>query len=184
MRHRSTISALFLATTVVTTLAACGGPGSDAVTAAEAEAPCRTGCAHQDACNPDGTESVDACVADCVDTFAGWMREDALTELADCAAATACDASDDACLLACEPTSAHVAYEARCRAVLGGCLDATELAVRCEVTPMPSPADAGFLCYVAPAIIEEMTACFGDGAACTDAAACLDEIVGRHGIAF
>lgn len=181
MRHHTLL--LSLLSTLSLTLAACGGDslGSDAVTAAQAEDPCRTGCEHEAECSDDPAYDLEGCVDDCVADTSGWVRGDALEALADCVADQACDASESSCQSSCEPLAEHDAYETACRATFADCLDAEELEGVCSVTPSGT-SDAGMFCLVAPAIIEEMTACFDDGAACGVALECLQGVLEAHGV--
>ena len=82
MRHHTLL--LSLLSTLSLTLVACGGDslGSDPVTAAQAEDPCRTGCEHEAECSDDPAYDLEGCVDDCVADTSGWVRGDALEALA------------------------------------------------------------------------------------------------------
>jgi hypothetical protein len=177
MSLRITLLSLLLP---ITFTAACGDPDSGPITAAAAEAPCRTLCERDLACSDDGPD-VDACTAGCVDDIAGWARTDAVEGYADCVADASC--SDEEwldCLLGCEPLDAHAAYEAGCREALAGCRDPENIDELCEVTP--GPANGGLLCLITPEVVDEMTACFDGGPACEAAIDCVDEVIAAAGI--
>jgi hypothetical protein len=162
-------------------LMACGSdePRGEPVTEAEFLAHCNARCEHQIACG-DTTgpqnECVDRCLADFPDV-APWLRGDALLAVGECTFALACGADDGSCVTACEPTDAHERFEAQCREVMVACDLAEE--AECEVTP--AAGTEGFLCSVTAAVMDELTACIPDGAACSDAAACLEAVIDRVG---
>lgn len=165
----------------VTLLAACGGDASSgAVSAEDAEAYCREGCTYENTCDGD---AIEPCVTDCVSDVAGWYREDVLSDLVDCLTSQPCDATDDACFLACTPTASHERYETACRDALTACGAApADLAPICETTP-DETQEAGFLCAVAPGIMEELRQCFTDpDVSCTTYEPCLESVLDSHGI--
>ena len=177
-------TASFVVSALVTLVCtACGsdGPGTGPLTAAEAEDGCRADCEHRIACDPQPDQTVEACTADCVSDVAGWVRADAFEAIIDCTTALACDASDDACLAECVPTSAHDAYEAQCREVFAPCGSPEEVDGICEVSPNAS-TEGGLFCLVAPSIIDEMTDCIPDGTTCQAGVACINAVAESHGL--
>ncbi len=164
-------------------LAACGGDSgsTDGITAGTAETYCERGCAYELECDPAG-EPVEVCTADCLDDVVGVVREDVFIDITNCFTALSCDASDDACLQECTPTASHDAYEAACRSSLAMCdVGAADLEGICEVSPDPSNDDTGYFCVFAPAIMDELTACFDDGT-CQEQSTCLQTVLEAHGI--
>ena len=165
--------------------AACGGADTGPVTMDEAQDVCQRTCDHDHACDP--TSDVTTCVDECVADITGWVRADVIEAAADCEVALACDASDDSCFEdACEPTSAHDAYETRCRERFAECgVSGTDLDSICEVTPGGSSGtsggDVGFFCVVAPSIMDDFTACF-DEADCNAIQTCFQQVASANGI--
>lgn len=162
-------------------LAACdSGPTTTAVSAADAEAYCEVGCEHDVTCNG---EDLEICKSECVSGVAGWVREDALAELADCQAGLACTADADSCIDECTPTGAHEAYETQCRDNLAGCdVGADALDQICETTPALN-GDVGSVCLVASEIMNELTACFTDPeTGCATYQPCLSAVLEDYGV--
>ena len=164
-------------------LAACGGdsggPGTGPVDPADAADGCRRNCEHRIACG--SMQVLEECTQSCVDDT-GSFRADAFEAIIDCTTALACGVSDDSCLTECVPTAAHERYEAQCRATFTPCGTAEEVDRLCETTPAPASGDAGILCVIIPAIMDELTACMAPGTACGAALDCIDGVVTAHGI--
>ncbi len=168
---------------VLITLAGCGdsGPPTTAVTAADAEAYCEVACEHDVTCN---SEDLEVCTSECVTGAAGWLREDVLADVSVCQAELACTEDVGSCIDDnCAPTGSHEAYETVCRDNLAGCdLSADLLDEFCETTPALN-GEVGFLCAVAPEIMNELTACFTDPeTGCATYQPCLSAVLEDHGV--
>jgi hypothetical protein len=183
MRAMKTRLSFLLSSLLFSTLAACGGgPSTDAISAADAESYCRDICEHNFECDST-TDPVETCVPQCTDEVAGWAREDVVADITECEVALACDASREPCFDLCTPTSSHDSYEAACREAMGACDRAqAEIDGWCEVTP-GADGDVGIPCLFAPAIVDEMTACFSEAdASCSTYDACLEDVIASHGV--
>jgi hypothetical protein len=183
---RSTLAWSIVSVSLAVTLAAAcgGGPGTAAVTPSDAEDYCRRSCQHDVTCDPNSTQTVEQCTTDCVGELAGWARADALDAFTSCIAALECTASDDTCTrTSCSPTATHDQYETRCRELFGAC-GVTDLDALCETDPatVDGGGDAGLVCYIAPAIVEELIACMGPQANCDSALSCMLAVFDSHGI--
>jgi hypothetical protein len=159
-------------------LAGCGGGdglGSEAVTAEQAEAPCRQSCEWEIECG-DATD-LDACVDQCVDTISGWYRGDALETVIDCVTALDCEADQSPCGQEVEPLPIHEEYEEACRAGLAGCFEPDQLEATCEVSPDPGDDDIGIPRYWGSDVVEDLLACFDEHAECDPLVTCLQGVL-------
>ena len=168
-------------------LVACGlddkdeGTSTDPVDDLAASSGCRRVCEYRDACEDIG--DVDVCTQDCAASVSGWARADAFAALVECTTSLPCTAGAEQCAGACQPTTAHQQYEARCRHVLGPCLGTPEEVDRvCEVDP--GPDGAGRFCLIAPPIVAELRACLAEGVTCERGLTCVTDVLTAHGIAF
>jgi hypothetical protein len=167
---------------LVILFAACGGgPGTGPVDQSTAETYCQEDCDHQASC--DSTVDVTACVNDCVTEVVGVIREDVFADVTDCTTALACGAASDACFDDnCAPTSAHEAYESRCREAFAACdLSTEEIDGACETSPSTSASDVGYLCALTPEIMDELSACM-DEADCQAILTCEQNVAEARGI--
>jgi hypothetical protein len=185
MRPHQLLIALSLA------LAACGDsndpPGPGPVTAEDAQALCGAACEREVMCDPGGSQTVEACTADCAgDVTVGWYRGDAFEALAVCIANLACTMDESACFDRCRPLEAHERFESQCRRVFAPCgFEPLELDGMCETQLGASVAtDAGFFCLVIPSVMDELTACIPDGTACQAGIDCISGVLTRHNIDF
>lgn len=161
-------------------VAACGesGPSSRAVTAQGAESYCHDGCEFLVGCEGG---SVSDCTARCVAEVQGWMREDVLAAITECKVGLSCGESDAVCLATCEPTAAHERYESTCRASAFTCgLPVDQADQQCAVAAA-AQGDAGFVCMVAPEIVDRLTACYL--LACDAVDQCVFEVYEDAGVA-
>jgi len=157
-------------------LAACGGHGTGPVSNDVAVDYCGDICARDATCDPTTTETLEACTADCVAEVMGF-REDAFVDVASCVAAQACTATTDLCLAECTPTSAHRRWEDRCRARVVEC--GTDNPEDCTAS---GPSDAGLLCLLTPAIMDDLTACMDQE--CTAIDECYTAVLDAAGVDF
>jgi hypothetical protein len=146
-----------------------GGGPTAAVTIASAEASCRTGCEHDASCGI--STDVNQCTMDCQNQFAGWMRQDALDQLADCSQQLACGDSNT-CIDQIMPLPIHTQYETACRAALA-C--EPDVDARCEVDAPPAGSTETLIRFIAPEIVMDMIDCF-TGSDCAGAATCVESI--------
>jgi hypothetical protein len=168
---------------ILALLAACGGGGlgSEAVTAEEAEGPCRDSCAWELDCGQ--ATDLDACIDQCVETVSGWYRGDALETLIDCVTAQGCDADEAACALEIEPLPIHEEYEAACRDGLAGCFEPAQVEVTCEASPNPDDPDddVGIPRFWGSDVVEDLLVCFDEHAACDPLVSCLQGVLTAAG---
>lgn len=170
----------FVAMALVLGAMACGGGDSTGpVSMDTAQAGCQADCQHNIDCG--STEPLADCTTDCVGDVTGVIREDVFNDIVDCNTALACGASDDACEALCEPTSAHDRYEAACRAMFATCPDTVDVNELCSVRPTGA-SDAGFFCYLTPAIVDEFTACLPSGGTCSAALSCMSGVAETRGV--
>lgn len=166
----------------IVTAAACGGDaGSGPVSQSTAQEGCQRDCQHEIDCG--STATLAECTASCVADTVGVIRTDAFTDIIDCRTALACDAPSDPCLAECQPTAAHDHWHDQCQTALAACVPAADLAALCSVTPAGT-GDAGYLCLVTPAIMDELTACIPTGVACEQAMTCLQNVATAHHLDF
>jgi hypothetical protein len=172
-------------TAIVIMGAACGGGGSGGnggtgpISAAGAMEVCETICQHDVECTPDG-QPLDACIADCVgDLGGGGYRTDAANAIADCFAGLACTADEEQCLAECTPTSAHEAYETKCRAKFAECGGMGSADPACETTPNAT-TEVGEACLFTPAVVDALAACFDEP--CTGLDACFQMVTNQYGL--
>lgn len=174
------LTLLVATTTLLAT--ACGGGGggnTNAITSGAAEPYCEQGCTYTFECDPTTADPVETCVAECLDQVVGVFREDVFIDVSNCATGLDCDASDDSCFLDCEPTASHQAYETACRDALAQCdVAADDIDESCEVTPS-ADIDA-FFCALAPAIVDDLTECFGG--TCQEQADCRLAVLEANGL--
>ena len=167
---------------VVVGAIACGGNGSGPLTTRGAMEACQDLCEADAEC--DATpEPIDQCVTECMGTLGGTgYGRDAINDYVDCTVATPCpDRSESACIHACTPTSAHEAYEARCREFYMQCTGTSGPTVDavCETTPAQS-GETGLICLFAPVVMDELRACF-DGP-CPNVQTCFQDVLQRYGL--
>ena len=170
-------------TVIVIMGAACGGGGSGGgtgpISPASAMNACETICQHEVECTPDG-QTVDACITDCVgDIGGGGYRTDAVNNIADCVAGLACTDDEEQCLAECTPTSAHEAYETKCRAKYTECGGTGSPDDLCETTPNAT-TEVGQTCLFTPAVVTALAACFDQP--CTELETCFDDVATQFGL--
>ena len=158
--------------TWIIALGACGG-GSDAgpLSAAEADEGCTISCRRNLECDAQA-DPLEACVADCRDEIQ-ILRRDVFWDAIDCLRDTPCDGDESRCLT-CEPTELHLRFADRCRAQLAACLDASELAVTCEVD-YTDFEDPGVVCLLNTDIISDVMDCL-DRPDCASRLACIEAV--------
>ena len=171
---------------LIAMLVGCGSDddtSSGPISEAAAEAPCTQLCERDVECEGDVLED---CVGDCVVDLAGWARTDAVTTIYSCISQLECDADEEAeCGPTVAPLDVHRAYEDRCRVTLGTCLESSELDSLCEVDYIEdADGDAGVMRFLAPIVVEAMTACLVDDASCDDQLACIDDVFEQYGVSF
>ena len=172
------------AAAILTLAVAWGGDaaGPEPLDATTRDRLCQVDCEHKLGCETPPTETLAECVASCQGDLGGWVRTDVAVDVFDCRAQLACGANDDACV-SCSPTDAHQRYETACRANLATC--DVNLDALCEVTLSPTGSgDAGLVCIITPAIVDELTACIPTGVDCATATTCLQGVFARNGIDF
>jgi len=157
-------------------VAGCGDKRVDtgAVSDADAEVLCENGCSYDVDCL---AADLDACIADCVDSAAGWVRHDALAAEQACIADLPCDQDPGVCGDRVKPLQIHRDFSAKCDMQLADC---TSL-IDCTVDFNPDDPSAGELRFAAPNVIEELSACL-DGADCTARTDCITGVFDAYGI--
>ena len=166
-------------------LVACGGEGSGGggapIDEAQAESLCRTGCEHDVECG-DAT-SLDECIDDCVLTFSGWARRDALETLVECGVALTCEENDDICFEQIRPLAIHEEWEGRCRTAFASC--AADIDSACEVDfADPAVGDGGFFSFIAAPIMREIITCLDTETDCVSQEDCIETILDEYGISL
>lgn len=170
---------------LVVALVGCGGEGSGGggapIDEAQAEVVCQMGCEHDIACG-DAT-TLEACIDDCVLTFSGWARRDALETLVECGVGLACDANDDLCFEQIRPLAIHVEWEGRCRSELAACV--SDIDAACEVDfADPNVGDGGIFSFIAAPIMREIITCLDTEPDCIGIEDCIQTIFDEYGVAF
>lgn len=159
-----------------------GGGSTGPVSMSTAMSQCEKQCTREVMCQ-DTDNTQEECVADCVDDIdGGAFRSDAVIAITNCFSELACGADDDACIMECEPTSAHNAYETACRekfTACGGQIGGSGPEGICEVTPT-GEGDAGFLCVITPSVINMLENCFS--MECGEVMNCVQQVAEANGI--
>jgi hypothetical protein len=145
-----------------------------AVSEGDAEVLCTRGCSYDIDCL--GAD-VDTCIADCIDSAAGWVRHDALEAEQNCIADLPCDEDPGTCGSRVRPLDEHRAFADKCDAQLAECSSLID----CTVEFDPEDPSAGFLRFAAPSVIAELSACL-DGADCTARLDCVTAVFDTYGI--
>jgi len=164
-------------------LVACGGGGSGGggapIDEAQAEVVCQTGCEHDVECG-DAT-SLEACIDNCVLTFSGWARRDALETLVECGVALTCEENDDICFEQIRPLAIHEEGEGRCRTGFASCV--SDIDAVCEVDfADPAVGDGGIFSLIAAPIMREIIGCFDTETDCLGREDCIDTILDEYGV--
>jgi hypothetical protein len=168
-------------------------PDDSPITRSAAEAACLAECERFTDCHCEllGQCSPDDSFCfgdDCAVAAAGNYRTDAFVGYQECIASTRCEAliadeagSLDHCLEdSCEPTDDHLAFESRCRDILGYCrYTPHDIGRLCETDPSAG-GDVGWMCLSIPEAIRELGKCLAEP--CSDIPQCMEAAGNRYGI--
>ena len=158
------------ASVVVLLSAACGSSPSDdpgALPEPEVAELCQALCQRDLGCDP--TVDVARCNSSCGTRYGSdALRADTMRDALTCLAARACGVSDDTCEL-CTPTPTHETFEQLCRDRLASC--AVDLDQQC----------GGGVCMFRPSVVDDLTGCLPAGVSCSDATACLRDVLATSG---
>jgi len=160
-----------------------GGGAGGPIDEAQAETVCQTGCEKDVACG-DAT-TLEDCIDDCVLTFSGWARRDALETLVECGVALTCEEDDDVCFMQIRPLAIHEEWEGRCRTDFAGCVDPADIDSTCEVDfADPAAGDGAVFSFIAAPIMREMIDCLDAEPDCATREDCVQTVLEEYGINF